>query len=134
MTKSAFIDLVRKELGLKNPAYAELAAEAVLKTLHARLTEGQADHIEAHLPKELRSMWSRGLTDKLLAMWRGPEKMSKTEFLRQVQEKSHVRNRTESEQLTNGVFKALKKQLPDKAIENVATQLPKDLKDMWRTS
>src|SRR3989304_2104601 len=96
MTKSRFIDVVRKELGLQDPAYAELAIEAVLGPLHDRLTEGQADHIETHLPKELKPLWSRGLTDRLVAMWRGPEKMTKSEFLRRVGRRAHLSDESQS--------------------------------------
>jgi len=134
MTKSQFINIVRKELGLKDPAYAELATEAVLQTLHDRLTEGQAEHIASHLPKELKALWSRGLTDKLVAMWRGPEKMTKSEFLKRVQHRAHLQDTGKSEDLTQGVFKALKKQLPAKDADNVGGQLPRDLKDLWKAT
>lgn len=132
MTKNQFIEVVRKELGLKDPAYTEVATEAVLRTLHDRLTEGQADHIEAHLPKELKPLWSRSLTDKLVAMWRGPEKMTKREFLQRVQTKAHLPSEARTADVTQGVFKVLKKQLPAKAADNVGSQLPKDLKQMWK--
>ena len=132
MTKNEFIEIVRKDLGLKDPAYAELATEAVLRTLHDRLSEGQAEHIETHLPKELKPLWSKSLTEKLLAMWRGPTKMSKSEFLSQIQRRAHLDDQAKSKDLAHGVFKALKKQLPAKEVENVGTQLPRDLKDLWR--
>ena len=134
MTKSQFIEIVRKELGLEDPAFAELATEAVLQTLHDRLTEGQADHIETHLPKELKPLWSRGLTDRLLAMWRGPEKMTKREFLRRVGRRAHLSDESRSHDLAQGVFKALKKQLPAKDADNVGGQLPRDLKDLWKAA
>lgn len=132
MTKNQFVEMVRKELGLHDSAYAEMAVEAVLKTLHDRLSEGEADHIESHLPKELKPLWSRSLTDRLVAMWRGPEKMNKSEFLSRVQHRAHLEDREKSEHLAQGVFKALKHQLPAKDAENVGTQLPKDLKNLWR--
>src|SRR3990172_8367056 len=125
MTKNEFIEIVRKDLGLKDPAYAELATEAVLRTLHDRLSEGQAEHIETHLPRELKPLWSRGLTDKLVAMWRGPEKMTKSEFLGRIGRRAHLPDERKSEYLAQGVFKALKKQLPAKEVENVGTQLPR---------
>lgn len=126
--------MVSKELGLKDSAYAKLATEAVLRTLHDRLTEGQADHIEAHLPKELKPLWSRGLTDRLVAMWRGPDKMTRSEFLDRVQRRAHLHDKNTSKDFTQGVFKALKKQLPPKDAENVSSQLPNDLRDLWKAA
>ncbi len=132
MAKSRFIAVINKELGLKNSEYAEMAAEAVLKTLHERLTEDQAEQIENHLPKELKLLWSRSLTDRLLVKWHGPEKMTKKQFLDRVQSRAHLKNRAETEQLTEGVFKALKKQVPREQVNSVATHLPRDLKNLWK--
>ncbi len=134
MTKRQFIEAVKKELGIDNNAYAELATEAVLQTLHDRLNEGQANNFEEHLPRELRPYWSRGLTDRLIALSRGPEKMNKREFLARVQERSHLEDEKRSEQATCSVFKAIKDQLPEEDAKSVGTQLPRDLKNMWRIS
>ncbi|MDP1809290.1 MAG: DUF2267 domain-containing protein [Actinomycetota bacterium] len=134
MTKRQFIEIVKKESGLKDRALAELATDAVLQTLHDRLTEGQAEHIESHLPEELKPLLSRGLTDRLVAMWRGPEKMSRSEFLGLVQRRAHLEDTKKSEYLTQGVFKALKKQIPAEEVENVCSQLPRDLKDLWKVA
>ena len=132
MTKRQFIEIVRKESGLKDRAYAELATDAVLQTLHDRLTEGQAEHIESHLPKDLQPLMARGLTDRLVAMWRGPEKMSKREFFGRVQRRAHLEDTGRSEDLTQGVFTALKKQVPAEEVENIYSELPRDLRDLWK--
>jgi uncharacterized protein (DUF2267 family) len=134
MNKAEFIDAVKKELGIESHAYAALGIEAVLATLHERLTEGQAGHIEAHLPKELKLVWSRGLTEKLLAAWRGPRKMTKSEFLGIVQDRSHLPNQAKSERLVRGVFKTLKNQLPEGEVGDVGAQLPSDLRNLWKAA
>jgi uncharacterized protein (DUF2267 family) len=134
MNRAEFIDAVKKELGIESHAYAALGIEAVLATLHERLTEGQAGHIEAHLPKEIKLIWSRGLSEKLLASWRGPRKMTKREFLGIVQDRSFLPDRAKSEYLVRGVFKTLKRQLPEKEVADVAAQLPRDLKNMWKAA
>ena len=134
MNRNRFIENVRKDLGIKDTEYAELATGAVLKTLHDRLTEGQAHNIETHLPKELKPLWSKGLSERLISLARGPQRMNKSEFLRKVQTRSYAADSRKSEDLTQSVFKALKKQLPGKAVENVGSQLPKDLKSLWTDS
>ncbi len=134
MAKNKFIEVINKELGLKDSKHAEMAAGIVLRTLQERLTEDQAERIEADLPKELKPLWSRGLTDKLVSLWRGPEKMTKGQFYDRIQNRAHLESRAETEHLTQGVFKALKRQLPSKQGQDVATQLPRDLKNLWNAS
>ena len=131
MKKDRFIASIRRELGIKDDAYAEVATEAVLKTLHDRLTEGQSRHVESHLPRELKPMWAKSLQERLLVIAWGPEKMTKKEFLSRVQTRSHVADTKKSEELTLGVFRVLKKQLPESDADHVAGQLPRDLKKMW---
>lgn len=134
MTKDQFIEIVRKESGLRDRAYAEVGTNAVLQTLHDRLPEDQAEHLESHLPEDLKPLLSRGLTDRLAAMWRGPEKMSKREFLGRVQRRARLKDAKGSAELTQGVFKALKKQIPAEEVENVYSRLPGDLKGYWKVS
>ena len=133
MKKDRFIASIRRELGIKNDAYAEVATEAVLKTLRDRLTEGQSRHIESHLPRELKPMWAKSLHERLLVMARGPEKMTKKEFLSRVQARSHVADTKKSEELARGVFRVLKEQLPESDADHVAGQLPRDIKSMWKS-
>ncbi len=134
MKDDRFIASVRRELGIKDDAYAQVATQAVLKTLRDRLTEGQSQHVESHLPRELKPMWAKSLNERLLVMARGPQKMTKKEFLSRVQTRSHVANNKKSEELARGVFKVLKEQLPEADADDVAGQLPRDLKNMWRSA
>ena len=134
MKNDRFMASIRQELGIKDDAYAEVATKAVLKTLHDRLTEGQSRHVESHLPGELKPMWAKSLHERLLVMARGPEKMTKKEFLSRVQDRSHVADTKKSEELARGVFRVLKEQLPESDADHVAGQLPRDLKNMWKSS
>lgn len=134
MSKRGFLSSVQKEVGIEDESYAELATEAVLNTLRDRLTEAESKHVEAHLPRELKCFWSLSLTERLLSIAHGPTKMTKKEFLAKVQDRSHVADIKKSETLTRGVFKTLKDQLPDADADGVASQLPRDLKNLWKIS
>ncbi len=79
-------------------------------------------------------MGQESLQERLLAVAWGAEKMTKKEFLSQVQAHSHVVDTKKSEELACGVFRVLKEQLPESDADHVAGQLPRDLKKMWKSA
>jgi len=57
--RRAFVERVRHEAGLRSTRRAELVVDAVFAELKAQLSSGEADDIEAQLPRDLKTVWAR---------------------------------------------------------------------------
>ncbi|MBI4499088.1 MAG: DUF2267 domain-containing protein [Chloroflexi bacterium] len=123
MDKGSFLKEVEHRLGTPFPSLAENCTRAVFKVLHQRIEPGQAEHVETHLPPDLKADWRRGYT--------GFTRMDKHEFLEAVKNEACFRNTDEAFLATRAVFGALKAALPEKDVEDTGDELPEDLREIW---
>jgi uncharacterized protein (DUF2267 family) len=98
----------------------------VLHALRDRLTAEEADQVAAQLPRELKEIWSEGD-----AVERQPLKMHREEFFERVKREAGLPSTRQARWSTLAVFAALKEQLSPGEAEDVLSQLPKDLKEVW---
>ena len=56
--KGEFLEKIRDDGKLRDIEEAEKVTLAVFKTLKEQISEGEANHIKAQLPKRLKDMWT----------------------------------------------------------------------------
>jgi uncharacterized protein (DUF2267 family) len=105
----------------------EVAATAVLCILTLRVTGGQARDYVASLPRALNTM----LLPCAAHRDEQPEKFDRAEFLRRVADHLSV-GVEEAERITRAVFRGMQHDLPQREVDDVETQLPRDLAELWR--
>jgi uncharacterized protein (DUF2267 family) len=99
---------------------ARRAVEAVLATLAERISDGEAEDLEAELPANLRPALERGLRAS-----RAARPMSVDEFIARVAEREGV-GREEAERHAREVFAALRELISGKEFSDMAAQLSHD--------
>jgi uncharacterized protein (DUF2267 family) len=125
MRAEAFYRKVMDTIGDEDRPGAVRATAAVFHALRDRITPDEADQLRAQLPDALKTLWEQGETAD-----RKPLKMHREDFYERVREEAKVPRR-EARRVTLAVFAVLKKQLSPGEAEDVFSQLPKDLKDLW---
>jgi uncharacterized protein (DUF2267 family) len=102
---------------------------ATLCLLTLRLTRGEALHVRASLPEELCDL-IYGCTQH-----RSEEagRFTRSDFIGALAEQLET-SAEHSELIASRVFEELRHYLPGREVAHVATQLPKDLKDLWLSS
>jgi uncharacterized protein (DUF2267 family) len=102
---------------------------AVMCIFSQRLSGGEARHVWLALPNTLRAL----VTACMLHRDEAAVPFSRDEFLHRVSE--HLGTPAAlSEKLVRIVFAAVKRCLPDREIQNAASQLPPDLRILWLES
>lgn len=125
MSATSFYRHVMGEAGVDH-AQAERVTAAVLHTLRDRLTPEEAAQAAAQLPRPLQVLWQQGETPR-----RRPVKMHRRAFYDRVRGEAGLASLTEARDVTHAVFGALKVQLSPGEAEDILTQLPGDLKEIW---
>ena len=105
---------------------AKRGAAAVMHALRDRLTPTEAAQAAAQLPQALRSIWRYGE-----ARGRRPVKMHCKDFFERVRGEAGLDSWRDARDLTSAVFHALKVSLSPGEAEDIASQLPADLKAIW---
>lgn len=120
---------VESELAPTPHVDAHDALTAVTCTLTARLSGGEARDLLGSLPLSIRD------SVKVCERHAGEPgaAFGRDEFLRRVAEHTHASER-DAERITVAVFRALRARLPVPDAADVDTQLPKDLKELWRAA
>jgi uncharacterized protein (DUF2267 family) len=126
MKADAFYRTVMHEAEPIDLADAKRGAAAVMHALRDRLTPGEAAQAAAQLPQALRSVWRYGE-----ARGRRPVKMHRKEFFERVRGEAGLDSPRDARALTGAVFHALKVSLSPGEAEDIAAQLPADLKTLW---
>ena len=129
MEYEQFIREVDVRLGVGKDQ-AEKVTGAVLRELHNRLTDREADDLGAQLPGQLKQVW-HGLDRP----GREVERTHKKDFVRYVAETADLPEDRAS-RAVKAVFKALQMALRAPSGQegeawDVLSQLPKDLKRVW---
>jgi len=134
MNKGEFVHRVQAKAGLSERAQAEKATTAVLHTLCGRLTRDEACDLEAQLPQGLDEMCHGSILSRLVARVKGPSRLDKDAFVKNVAKEGELADVSVAERVTSAVFHTLKEQITAGEAEDVAAQLPRNLKVMWLES
>ena len=126
-TAQGFYQLVMKEAATMQLGEAKRTAAAVMHALRDRLTPNEAADAAAQLPRALQSIWRSGE-----ARGRRPVKMHRKEFFERVRGEAGLDSWRDARDVTGAVFHALKVTLSPGETEDIAAQLPADLKSIWR--
>jgi uncharacterized protein (DUF2267 family) len=123
----AFLNAIEQSGSLPEGATAERVASAVLCTLAKRLSGGAARQLVSALPAELQTM----LQPSVVHPSETAETFDRAEFLKAIS--SHFQPPPEDpEELARIVFRLVQYHIGRKQIADVASQLPSDLKSLWR--
>jgi uncharacterized protein (DUF2267 family) len=126
MRTDAFLRTVQEKVGQIDTDTARRATAAVFHALRDRLTPAEAEQVAAQLPAPLKALWREGATPRAR-----PTRIRREEFYRRVGAEVGVESRREAQELTLGVFAALKEAISEGEAGDVWAQLPKDLKEAW---
>lgn len=133
MDKREFLLQVREKAELKNIEEAEKASKAVMHALHERLTPEEAHDLESQFSMGQKELWEenedRQMLERLHLIKRGVTKMNKREFLTRVQRET--RDIQDAETISKAVFSTIKEQISKGEVDDVAAQLPEDLRELW---
>lgn len=133
MHANRFLKLVQDEAGLNNIEQAKLATRIVFDLLHHRITEEEAYDIESQLPRDLALIWEGGETwfQRLLSRFKPHNDFNRLEFIKEINARKQDLPST-GEKISKAVFYALQNQISRGEAEDVAAQLPLDLRDLWK--
>jgi uncharacterized protein (DUF2267 family) len=126
MDTQVFYRMVRERSGQPGLEETKQGTAVVLRALRDRLTREEAGQVAAQLPGPLKDVWLAG--DR---PGREPLKLRRDEFLQRVKHEAGLTSGAAARELTEAVFAVLKGQLSPGEAEDVAAQLPRDLKDLW---
>ncbi len=122
--------LDRIEPGVEPEGFSAMEAiDAVMCVFMARLSEGEAEDVVLGLPEPLRP-----LLRPCALHGERPEPMRREGFLQRVAEHLGTQDTAIAADVAQVVFAAIKMELKPKEIDDVASQLPGDLVDLWNTS
>ena len=103
------------------------AASAVLCTISQRISGGEAQELVGSFSPLLRVL----LQPCVIHRGERGQKFGREEYLSLVGHHLHC-SPEEAERISRAVFAALRAHMPTKEIDDVESQLPGDLKPMWR--
>lgn len=106
---------------------SERAVSTVVGTLLARVTGGQAREFVNSMPPRIREL----LRSQVEARTEEPAVFDRDAYLQRVADQLAI-DRGEAESLANTVFAAVNDYMPSKEIDDVESQLPPDMKELWR--
>lgn len=133
MTKKELISRVMQVPGVKSEEDAEHVITTVFQALRDRLTPYEADDVWAQLPTEWKRMWESGTWwQKVSAKLHRMNKLDREEFVARV--RMHIQHEIPTEQAVRVVFHALKEQISPGEAADVSTQLPDDLRTLWKAA
>jgi uncharacterized protein (DUF2267 family) len=121
------LDYVAEHGGLPEDVSPEQAVSTVLSRFSARLSGGEAIELFLAIPDRLRVSFSRAVLHRA----EEAETFDREELLRRVAGDLGT-DVARAEQISSAVFKAVQRVIPRHAIDDVASQLPEDLRSLWR--
>ena len=133
MTLKQLITRVMQVPGVETEEHAEHVVAAVFQALRDRLTHNEADDVWAQLPTDWKRLWESGSWwEKMTARLRGMNHLDREEFIARV--RMHIKNEIPADEAVRVVFHALKQQISPGEAQDVAGQLPKDLRQFWKAA
>lgn len=134
MNYNEFIEKVKTLANLPDEERADKATGIVFKLLGRRLTKGEAKDVESQLPKLLKENWAGSkFAETLIRAFEGQLTYSTKEELYDIVGKELAKQgiAVDPEEVVVAVFHTLKEQIDVGEQEDVASQLPRDIKKLW---
>jgi len=119
--------IVAKNAQLPRDLAAGDAIAAVMCTLMDRLTSGEVHHVVEALPASMRPLFATCVRHRT---GKPTMRFDRVEFLARVAEHLDV-TPAHAELVCEVVFEAVRSELPDKLVDDVAHQLPHGLQQLW---
>lgn len=126
MSAVTFYRRVIDETGETDRELVKRGTAAVFHALRDRLTPREAEQAAAQLPRDLKLVWKEGD-----APGRKPVRLHRKDFYDRVKRETGLASVREARLLTIGVLSALKAQLSPGEADDIWSQLPRDLKEIW---
>ena len=127
MTQAFFSDIEHSEAIPANTNPRD-AAQGVLCVLTQRVSGGEARDFYASMPQGMQEL----LRQCTLHREEPPGLFGKQEFLEKVAEHFDISS-DQAEALSRAVFASMWGHLPRKELDDLESQLPPDMKEIWRT-
>ena len=135
ISKKAFIKQVQELANLPTEDHAEDGTMIVLSLLSHRLTPDEREDAASQLPEEIKKLWN---SDTWFSSFMSISKHQQLKYRKKEELFAMIRNEAEKKQLDVGaeqlaiaVFHTLKQQISKGEVEDIAAQLPTDLKQVW---
>lgn len=123
-------EAIEREIAKGLPPLRDVSAAdalaAVTSALFERLSGGEARALFLSLPEDVRPVVDRTLRDREEA----PEAFHREELVARVAGDLDCA-RSDAEAITRAVFRALQRAIPKRQIEDVGSQLPPELRELW---
>jgi uncharacterized protein (DUF2267 family) len=124
-TYKAFLNHLCERGGM-SPAVAEKAAVSVLCAIEQRIYHDEAEDLEAQLPRKLTALLHRCERHEEAL----PDKFGREHLLNRVGEDLSL-NPDAVEPVVRAVLDAIRHQISEGEAEDVMSQLPQDIRDLW---
>ncbi len=121
-----FYRKVRDQLCLADDQEAETASRVVLAALADRITPDERNDLASQLPKELG--------DFVKGRGGAPQKMDMDTFISRIQGDLDVMTWDHAADIARGVFSVLKEAVSEGEWEDIVSQLPRELQEMFVTA
>lgn len=135
MSKTAFVNQVQELAQLPTPDLAEDGTMIVLSLLSHRLTPDERRDVASQLPVDVKRLWN---SDTWFSNFISISKHQQLKYRKKEELYAMIRNETDkrqmdigAEQLATAVFHTLKQQITPGESEDIAAQLPTDIKQVW---
>jgi uncharacterized protein (DUF2267 family) len=123
MTKDEFLREIQRRLSLADKTEAETAARSVLAATVDRLTPNEADDLAAQLPHDLAEFLRRRPGEV--------QKMDHNTFLHRIQRDLDLIDMGQAERVTRGVLSVARDAVGEGEWQDVISQMPADMKEMF---
>lgn len=136
MNKKQFIHRVQEIYHISDARTAEEATRAVLHTLSHRLTREEADDVCDQLSTEVKNLWiDENFISRMIQKFKGTQLRfrNRTQMYEHIRQemKRHKVSVDDLEPFTMAVFHVLKEQIDEGESQDVAAQLPEEIKELW---
>lgn len=135
MHKPEFVKKVQELTQLPDEKTAEEGTHIVLSLLSHRLTPEESRDVEAQLTEDMKNVWNSDtwITNflTLSRQWQLKYRHKEELFSLITNEIEKKRLPIGAEQLATAVFHVLKEQISPGETQDIADQLPMDIKDVW---
>jgi uncharacterized protein (DUF2267 family) len=135
MNRAEFVKMIQEAGNLPDQQSAEDGALVVLSLLSHRLTPEESQDVKDQLSQDMKRLWS---SDTWISNFLSLSGEQQLRYRKKEELYSLVQNEIEkrqlpigAEQLTTTVFHALKEQISEGEIEDIAAQLPEDIEEIW---
>ncbi len=138
MNRHAFVNEVQRLTGLTQTQDAAEGTRIVLSILSHRLTPQEAGHVAAQLPHDVAEFWA---SDTWMVNFLSLSRQFQLKYRHTAELFSLITNELQkaqipigAEHLSKAVFHVLKQQIAQGESEDIAAQLPDEIKQFWRAA